>query len=122
MGRRAAKPRRGDAQLMIRYFKETIASGAIPTFSEAAERLGIGNLEILRACREDGAMRDAWRECRMLLSDHLTVGGLTKRYDASLVKLLLGELDERAASGEGESAGLDVTVRVIGRDGEVSDA
>jgi hypothetical protein len=99
---------------MITYFKETIASGAIPTFSEAAERLGMGNVELLRFAREGGAMGDAYRECRMLLSDHLLVGGLTKRLDSSLVKLLLGELDERSEDAGGASA-LDVTVRVIGR-------
>ena len=114
MGEARAKPKRGDAQKMITYFKETIASGAIPTFSEAAERLGIGNLALLRTAREDRAMGDAYRECRMLLCDHLTVGGLTKRYDGSLVKLLLTELDERSEQASGDS-GLDVTVRVIGR-------
>ncbi len=114
MGKNPAKPKRGDALKMITYFKETIANGAIPTFSEAAERLGMGNLDLLRSAREGGAMGDAYRECRMLLSDYLTVAGLTKRLDSSLVKLLLTELDERSEEATGASA-LDVTVRVIGR-------
>lgn len=117
MGKHTAKPKRGDAQKMILYFRETIANGAIPTFSEAAALLGIGNLDLLRLAREGGEMGDAYRECRMLLSDYLTVGGLTKRLDASLVKLLLGELDERSEGTAGASS-LDVTVRVIGR-GEI---
>ena len=120
MGNAKAKPKRGDAQKMITYFKETIAGGAIPTFSEAAERLGSTNLALLAAVREGGEMADAWRECRMLLSDCLMVGGLGKRFDSSLVKLLLGELDERSEESEGGGGSLDVTVRVIGR-GEVGD-
>ena len=116
MGKSPAKPKRGDALKMITYFKETIASGAIPTFSEAARRLGIGNVELLRFAREESEMGDAYRECRMLLFDHLLVGGLTKRFDSSLVKLLLGELEERREDAAGASS-LDVTVRVIGRGG-----
>jgi hypothetical protein len=114
MGKLGAKPKRGDALKMITYFKDTIASGAIPTFSEAAERLGCGNVELLRAAREDGTLGDAYRECRMLLFDHLLVGGLCKRFDSSLVKLMLGELDERGED-EGGASELSVTVRVIGR-------
>ncbi len=114
MGKNPAKPKRGDALNMIQYFKEMIANGAIPTFSEAAERLGVGNVELLRFAHEDGAMSDAYRECRMLLFDHLLVGGLTKRFDSSLVKLLLGELEERSEDAGGASS-LDVTVHVIGR-------
>ena len=120
MGKPDAKPKRGDAQKMITYFKDMIASGAIPTFSGAAELLGVSNLSILRAAGEGGEMGDAFRECRMLLSDYLTVGGLTKRLDSSLVKMLLAELDERSRESEGVS-GLDVTLRVIGRSGEMLD-
>ena len=120
MGKPNAKPKRGDAQKMITYFKDMIASGAIPTFSGAAEELGLSNLSILREAGKGGEMGDAFRECRMLLSDYLTVGGLTKRLDSSLVKMLLADLDERGRESEGAS-GLDVTLRVIGRSEERAD-
>ncbi len=125
---------RGDARGMIAYFREEIEAGRIPTFSGAAARLGCTGSELMSACRERKEYTRAYAECRMLLVDYLIEGGLTKRLDGSLVKLMLGELGARelgvvgigyagggSDAGDGAVGGMDVTVRIEGACGsEVS--
>lgn len=132
---KSGKLLRGDACGMIAYFREEIAAGRVPTFSGAATRLGCTGSELMSACRERKEYKRAYVECRMLLVDYLIEGGLTKRLDGSLVKLMLGELGARelgvvgigysggssagggSDSGDGVGTGLDVTVRIEGADG-----
>ena len=125
---KSGKLLRGDARLMIAYFREEIEAGRIPTFSGAATRLGCTGGELMSACRERKEYTRAYTECRMLLVDYLIEGGLTKRLDGSLVKLMLGELgarelgvvglasrgDDASGGSDPVAGGLDVTVRIEG--------
>lgn len=96
---------------MTEYFRSTIADGQIPTFSGAAEVLGISRLSLEQRC-QGGA---AWRECEKMLADYLMVGGLTKRFDASLVRQILQTMSSSSGGDEnGVDAGsLLVTVHVV---------
>ncbi len=102
---------------MVSYFRDEIAGGGVPTFSGAAAFLGVGNVEMREWVRSSHAFREAYAECRLMLADHLIQGGLVKRYDASLVKVMLAELgredplEEGGADGEHPSV---VTVRIVG--------
>ncbi len=126
--RRAGRPVLRDAPEMIAYFREEIAEGRIPTFSGAAERLGYTCGMLMQACREREAFAAAYAECRMLLVDYLIEGGLTKRLDGTLVKLMLAELGHAEVGGlgvygcgEGASeseGGVEITVRVEAAQGD----
>lgn len=122
-GRGARMPAKRAALEMIAYFRGEIAEGRIPTFSGAAERMGCSCSALMRACREREVFSEAYAECRMLLVDYLIEGGLTKRLDGTLVKLMLAELGRAEVGGLGayacgeapaESAGsgVEITVRV----------
>lgn len=79
----------GAGERMIRYFRECAAGGELPTFSGAAELLGVGVLTLGEWRARDPAFARATAECRAITADHLLRQGLAKRYDASLVKFLL---------------------------------
>ena len=118
------KPAKRAAPEMINYFRGEIAEGRIPTFSGAAARMGCSCSALLRACREREVFSEAYAECRMLLVDYLIEGGLTKRLDGTLVKLMLAELGRTEVGGLGayacgeapaESAGsgVEITLKVL---------
>lgn len=74
---------------MIRYFRDCVAGDELPTFSGAAQTLGVGVGTLSEWRTRDPAFARAFSECRAILADHLIRQGLVKRYDASLVKFLL---------------------------------
>ena len=83
-------PRPAEAgERMIRYFRDCAAGDELPTFSGAAETLGVGVAALSEWRAHDPAFARAFSECRAILADHLIRQGLQKRYDASLVKFLL---------------------------------
>lgn len=110
-GTKTVKYRRGYARRMTDYFRRASEDGYIPTFSGAAAHLGVDNLTLLRWRGESPEFDGAYRESRLLLADLLTEGGLTKRFDSSLVRLLLAGLT--GEDEEGDDRSLEVTVRVL---------
>ena len=97
---------------MIRYFRSCSEGDELPTFSGAAGMLGVDAETLDEWKKSDPTFSRAWRECLSVLSDHLIRMGLTKRYDASLVKYLLalyGVGDE----GESEPDELSVKIEVL---------
>ena len=98
---------------LIRYFRECAAGGELPTFSGAAELLGVdvATFAEWKACVP--AFARAHGECRAILSDHLVRQGLLKRYDASLVKFLLPLYGVGDDEGDGIPNELSVVIEVL---------
>ena len=97
---------------MIRYFRGCAAGDELPTFSGAAELLGVGVTTLGKWRESDPAFARATAECRSILADHLLRQGLLKRYDASLVKFLLPILGVGADGEEGPDE-LSVKIEVL---------
>ena len=95
---------------MIRYFRACAAGGELPTFSGAAELLGVDVATVGEWKTRDPIFARALAECRAILSDHLIRQGLLKRYDASLVKYLLPLFG--VGNGDGETGADELTVRI----------
>ena len=98
---------------MIRYFRGCAAGGELPTFSGAAEMLGVDTAAIGERKNRDPAFARAVAECRAILSDHLIRQGLVKRYDASLVKYLLPLFGLGENDGEEGADELSVRIEVL---------
>jgi len=98
---------------MVRYFRECAAGGELPTFSGAAELLGVDTAELGEMKARDPAFARAVGECRAILSDHLIRQGLVKRYDASLVKFLLPLYGVGVGDGEEGVDELSVKIEVL---------
>ena len=105
---------------MIGYFRACVAGGDLPTFSGAAELLGVDVATLREQKTRDPAFARAVTECRAILSDHLIRQGLLKRYDASLVKFLLPFYGVGSEDGEDRADELSVVIEVLdgGRSGD----
>ena len=97
----------------VGYFRACAAGGELPTFSGAAELLGVDVATIRAWGERDPAFARAVTECRAILSDHLIRQGLTKRYDASLVKYLLPLYGVGSDDGEEHPDELSVVIEVL---------
>lgn len=94
---------------MLDYFKNGDSDTAgFPTFAGFAERMGVTLGEMKEWRRENQAFARTWDECRERQKARLIVGGLTKRYDPSFCKFLLGEIRPEETDGA-----FTVTVEVI---------
>ena len=100
------------SERMIRYFRSCSEGNELPTFSGAAATLGVEAPTLDEWRRIDPVFARAWRACLSILTDHLIVMGLTKRYDASLVKYLLA-LYGMGDEGENEPDELSVKIEVL---------
>jgi hypothetical protein len=92
------------------FFTSCDDGAAAPSFSKFARSIG-STLSEIESWRKNRTFDKAWRECIEIRRDYLTDMALTRRYDPSFVKFLLG-----AEFGVGESGGdgeLDVSIKVI---------
>ena len=92
------------------YFVNSAAESTIPSFSKFARSIGV-TLEALEGYRKKKEFDRAWRDCIEIRRDYLTDCALTRRYDPSFVKFILGiELGTDNESDEDKT--LAVTVKV----------
>ena len=92
------------------YFVNAAAESSIPSFSKFARSIGV-TLDTLSEYRKHKEFDRAWRDCIEIRRDYLTDCALTRRYDPSFVKFLLGfEMGTEAETDEDNS--LAVTVKV----------
>ena len=92
------------------FFTSAAAESSAPSFSKFARSIGV-TLASLEEYRKHKEFDRAWRDCIEIRRDYLTDCALTRRYDPSFVKFLLGfeaELEDAA----GEDEGFAVTVKV----------
>ena len=91
-----------------------------PSFSKFARSIGV-TLAELEGYRQIEKFNEAYAECSEIRRDYLIDNALTKRFDASTVKFILGAEFEMGEKKEeiGEK-NLDVTLRVVG--GEENEA
>ena len=96
---------------MYSYFVNTATDfSSVPSFSKFARSIG-ATLEDLEKYRKHGEFDRAWRDCIEIRRDYLTDCALTRRYDPSFVKFILGiELGTDNESDEDKT--LAVTVKV----------
>ena len=96
---------------MYRFFIGYSDIGA-PSFSKFARSIGV-SLEDIERWRVHKRFDAAYRECSEIRRDYLIDNALVKRFDASVVKYLLGnefKMEDGALAGEGQ---LEVTVEVV---------
>ena len=74
---------------LYKYFAQTADEGGIPSFTKFARLSGFtrAELEAMRCRRE---FERAYAECLQIRIDALADGALTRRFDPSFVKFLLG--------------------------------
>ena len=95
---------------MRSFFLRSIEQGELPSFSKFAKSIDV-TLERLESYRGKKAFDISWRDCIEIRRDYLTDCALTRRYDPSFVKFLLGfEMGTEAETDEDNS--LAVTVKV----------
>lgn len=89
----------GYERQMLQYFTNSGSdTNAFPTFSAFAEEIGVSLAEMTEWKRSEPSFARAWEECRERQRARLIVGALTRRYDPSFCKFLLGEISpERSA-------------------------
>ena len=92
------------------YFISSVTESKIPSFSKFARSIGV-TLDTLSGYRKNKEFERAWRDCIEIRRDYLTDCALTKRYDPSFVKFLLG-LELGTDTDENEDNTLAVTVKV----------
>jgi hypothetical protein len=92
------------------FFASFSEAGA-PSFLKFARSIGV-TTEDVEAFREHKEFDRAYRECERIRRDYLIDNALTKRFDSSFTKFLLGE--ENTDTGEEK---IDFTLKVIGEDG-----
>ena len=96
---------------MYSYFVNTASDlCAVPSFSKFARSIGV-TLEDLESFRKHGEFDRAWRDCIEIRRDYLTDCALTRRFDPSFVKFLLGSESPESKDGDDE---LTVSVKVEG--------
>jgi len=96
---------------MLSYFSFTEeGETGLPSFVKFAARIGVTHAELLGFREAHPAFRLAYEECKARLRDHLIDGVLSKKYDASFVKLLLQE--DARETDEDAGAGYEIVFRV----------
>lgn len=85
---------------MYLYFISYEDAGA-PSFAKFARSIGI-TLEELVSYRKHPRFERAYRECGEIRRDYLIDRALTKRFDPTFVKYLLGSEDGECDSSDGE--------------------
>ena len=96
---------------MLSYFSFTEEGGAVlPSFVKFAAKVGVAHSDILAFREEHPEFRLAYEECKARLRDHLIDGVLSKKYDASFVKVLLQEDARETATETG--SGYEIVFRV----------
>ena len=96
---------------MYSYFVNTVTDcSCVPSFSKFARSIGV-TLESLEGYRKHGEFDRAWRDCIEIRRDYLTDCALTRRFDPSFVKFLLGSESPESKDGDDE---LTVSVKVEG--------
>lgn len=86
-----------DLYIFFRSFSE---AGDVPSFLKFAESRGLTLADIERF-RSDSRFEAAYRECEAIRLDRLIDGALTRRFDPSFAKFLIGyEFGERLSSSE----------------------
>ncbi len=91
-------------------------STGAPSFTKFAKSIG-ATLEDIERFRKHSEFERAYRECNEIRRDYLIDGALTKRYDSSLVKFLLGaEYGMGDKDKEKEDTSLAVTLEVLSDD------
>ena len=99
----------GYERQMLQYFKNGGSDGMeFPTFAGFAEQIGVTLRQLRTWKEEEPAFALAWDECRERQRARLITGGLTRRYDPTFCKYLLGEI-----SPAEESQAFTVTVEVV---------
>lgn len=87
-----------------------------PSFEKYARSIG-ATLEDIERFRKHDEFERAFRECNEIRRDYLIDGALTKRFDSSLVKFLLGaEYGMGEKEKEKEDTELAVTLEVLSDD------
>ena len=121
---KAAVFRQAYVEDMLKFFSfgdEWDPAAGIPSFVKYARRIGVTHEELLRFREKHPAFRAAYRECAARLRDFLVDGVLTRRFDASFVKLLLSDGSLLSDEGSGTDGTGDapfcVTVTVLGAEG-----
>ena len=79
-----------DEMLSYFSFSEEGETG-LPSFVKFASKIGVRSADLAVFRETHPAFRAAYEECKARLRDHLIDGVLSKKYDASFVKLLLQE-------------------------------
>ena len=74
---------------MYKFFISSAVDGTAPSFDKYARSIGV-TLETLIGYRKHREFEKSWRECIEIRRDYLTDSALTRRYDPSFVKFLLG--------------------------------
>ena len=98
-------------RLLYSSFLAMVNDGVPPSFSKFARSAGITLAELEAFRTKHRKFDEAWRECIEIRRDYLTDQALTRRFDPSFVKFLLG-----AEFGIGEDEGdreLAVTLTVV---------
>ena len=98
------------------FFTSSADSGTLPSFERFARSIGV-TLEDITAFRKHREFDRSYRECSEIRRDYLIDAALTRRFDPSFSKFILGAeygMGEKERSSEdGE---IDVTLRVISED------
>ena len=83
---------------MLNYFGNSgTESAEFPTFSGFAERMGVSLGRLKEQKEKDPTFAKVWEECLERQKARLVVGGLTRTYDPSFCKFLLGTLASETA-------------------------
>ncbi|MBO5907167.1 MAG: hypothetical protein J6Q85_03340 [Clostridia bacterium] len=99
MSKKRAKYKKEYPLLMYRFFRSFSDSGA-PSFQKFAASIGV-LYEDLESFRRYLAFDRSYRECSEIRRDYLIDNALTRRFDPSFVKFLLGS-DSDVNEEEGE--------------------
>ena len=102
---------RKDLPHKLYVFFASFSEAGVPSFLKFARSIGV-TTEDVEAFRAHEEFDRAYRECERIRRDYLIDNALTKRFDSSFTKFLLGE--ENADTGEEK---IDFTLKVIGEDG-----
>lgn len=96
---------------LYKFFVSSVTESQPPSFSKFARQVGM-TLSELEALRKHGEFDRAWRDCIEIRRDYLTDCALTRRYDPSFVKFLLGVEFGVGEDKDEHDKSISVTVRV----------
>jgi hypothetical protein len=99
------------------YFTSYSAQTGAPSFLKFARSVGL-TLEDLESFREHKEFDKAYRECAAIRRDYLIDNALSKRFDSSFTKFLLGEI-ENVNEKTGDGGEFNLTLKVIDESDEL---